>query len=213
MAGMAARSSSNRAASWGADAPVGEEQARERLLAAAEACYLEHGPSRTRMGDIANQAGVHRRTVYDYFPTKDALLAASFVRAIGGVLEASESCWQTDEPFLDQLVNAMTVGLQAARRSPTMALLIGTDELGRTFRAAEASELWGKSLAEALGGRIEAAMAAGEVRDDLSAETMAHWVTRIAFSLAAERGRPEDGGDAGLIRAFIPACLAPRPSL
>jgi hypothetical protein len=53
-------------------------------------------------------------------------------------------------------------------------------------------------------------MAAGEVRDDLTAETMAHWVTRIAFSLAAEPGRPEDGGDEGLIRAFLPACLAPQ---
>ena len=212
MAGMTAQTSSTRAASWGADAPVGEEQARERLLAAAEACYLERGPSRTRMGDIANRAGVHRRTVYDYFPTKDALLAASFVRAISGVQEVSEPCWQTDEPFLDRLVNAMIVGLQAARSSPTMALLIGADELGRTFRAAEASDLWGESLAKVLGRRIEVAMAAGEVRDDLSAETMAHWVTRIAFSLAAEQGRPEDGGDAGLIRAFIPACLAPRPS-
>jgi hypothetical protein len=91
-----------------------------------------------------------------------------------------------------------------------MALLIGADELGRTFRAAEASDVWSDNLAKALGQRIEAAMAAGEVRDDVTAETMAHWVTRIAFSLVAEPGRPEDGGDAGLIRAFVPACLAPQ---
>ncbi|MBB5160616.1 TetR/AcrR family transcriptional regulator [Mycobacterium sp. AZCC_0083] len=212
MAGMAAGASSTRAASWGADAPVGEEQARERLLDAAEACYLERGPTRTRMSDIANRAGVHRRTVYDYFPTKDALLAASFVRAISGVLDASEPCWHTAEPFLEQLVNAVVIGLEAARSSPAMALLIGADELGRTFRAAEASDVWSDNLAKALGQRIEAAMAAGEVRDDVTAETMAHWVTRIAFSLAAEPGRPEDGGDAGLIRAFVPACLAPRPA-
>jgi AcrR family transcriptional regulator len=212
MAGMAAGASSTRAASWGADAPVGEEQARERLLDAAEACYLERGPTRTRMSDIANRAGVHRRTVYDYFPTKDALLAASFVRAISGVLDASEPCWHTAEPFLEQLVNAVVIGLEAARSSPAMALLIGADELGRTFRAAEASDVWSDNLAMALGQRIEAAMAAGEVRDDVTAETMAHWVTRIAFSLAAEPGRPEDGGDAGLIRAFVPACLAPRPA-
>jgi AcrR family transcriptional regulator len=212
MAGMAAQVGSRRAASWGADAPVGEEQARERLLAAAEACYAERGPSRTRMSDIADRAGVHRRTVYDYFPNKDALLAASFVRAIGGVLAATESCWRTAEPFLERLVNAVVVGVAAARSSPTMAMLIGADELGRTFRAAEASDLWGEQLSEALGHRIEAAMAAGEVRDDVTAETMAHWVTRIAFSLAEEPGRPEDGGDEGLIRAFLPACLAPRPS-
>jgi hypothetical protein len=94
-----------------------------------------------------------------------------------------------------------------------MALLIGDDDLARTFRAAEASDVWSENLAQALGQRIEAAMAAGEVRDDLTAETMAHWVTRIAFSLAAEPGRPEDGGDEGLIRAFIPACLAPQRKL
>ncbi|ODR24667.1 MULTISPECIES: TetR/AcrR family transcriptional regulator [Mycolicibacterium] len=210
MTSVSGQTSSGRAAPWGADAPVGEEQARERLLAAAETCYAERGLARTRMSDIANKAGVHRRTVYDYFPTKDALLAASFVRAIGAVLEASQPCWDTGEPFLQQLVNATAVGLRAARNSPTMALLIGAEDMGRTFHAAEASESWSQNLAEALGQRIESAMAAGEVRDDLSAETMAHWVTRIAFSLVAEPGRPEDGGDEGLIRAFLPACLAPR---
>ncbi len=179
-------------------------------MAAAEACYLERGLSRTRMSDIANKAGVHRRTVYDYFPTKDALLAASFMRAISAVLAASEPYWDTGEPFLEQLVNATLVGLRAARSSPTMALLIGADDLSQTFHAAEASEAWGRNLAEALGRRIESAKLAGEVRDDLTAETMAHWVTRIAFSLVAEPGRPEDGGDEGLIRAFLPACLTPR---
>ncbi len=164
------------------------------------------------MSDIANKAGVHRRTVYHYFPTRDALLAACFVRAIAGVLDAAESCWHTEEPFLEQVVNAVLVGLEAARRSPTMALLIGAEEVGQTFRAAEASEIWRKDLAETFGQRIVAAAAAGEVRDDISAETMAHWVTRIAFSLVAEPGRPEDGGDEGLVRAFIPACLAPRAS-
>lgn len=210
MAGVSGRTSSRRAAPWGADAPVGEEQARERLLAAAEACYVERGVSRTRMSDIANRAGVHRRTVYDYFPTKDALLAASFVRAVRAVLDVSEPCWDTEEPFLDQLVNATTVGLRAARNSPTMALLIGADDLGKTFHAAEASETWNQNLAHVLGRRLEVAMEAGEVRDDLTADTMARWVTRIAFSLIAEPGRADDGGDEGLIRAFLPACLAPQ---
>ncbi|BBZ59218.1 TetR/AcrR family transcriptional regulator [Mycolicibacterium monacense] len=207
---MPTRTGAGRAGSWGTDSPVGQEQARERLLAAADACYAERGPTRTRMSDIANKAGVHRRTVYDYFPTKDALLAASFVRAISAVLDVAEPHWHTDEPFLEQLVNATLVGLQAARDSPAMALLISEEALGRTFRAAEASEAWRENLAEGLGRRIEVAMSAGEVRDDVSADTMAHWVTRIAFSLAAEPGRPEDGGDEGLIRAFVPASLAPR---
>lgn len=207
---MATQNSSGRAAAWGADLPVDEADARERLLAAAESCYAERGVRRTRMSDIAAKAGVHRRTVYDYFETKDALLAACFVRAITAVFDAAERCWRTTSPFLEQLVDAMLVGLDAARNSPSLAVLIGADELGQTFRATEASELWRQRLAEGLGQRLAAAAAAGDVRDDVSAETMARWVTRIAFSLVAEPGRAEDGGDEGLVRAFVPACLAPR---
>jgi AcrR family transcriptional regulator len=47
------------------------------LLTAAEACYAEKGPVRTRMSDIARRAGVYRSTVYYYFAKKDTLLAAS----------------------------------------------------------------------------------------------------------------------------------------
>lgn len=209
---MSSQTGSSRAAAWGANLPVDEADARERLLASAEACYAERGVGRTRMSDIAAKAGVHRRTVYDYFPSKDSLLAASFVRAITGVLDAAEHCWHTDKPFLEQLVDAMLVGLDAARNSPTMALLIDADQLSQTFRATEASDLWRHSLATGIGHRLAEAAAKGHVRADVSAETMAHWVARIAFSLVAEPGRTADGGDEGLLRSFIPASLAPTSS-
>jgi AcrR family transcriptional regulator len=209
MARVAAKRS-GRAAAWGADLPGTGEQARGRLLDAADACYRERGPSRTRMSDIADRAGVHRRTVYDYFPTKDALLAASFIRSISKVIAAAEPCWHTDEPFLEQLVHASLVGMDAVRNSPTLSLLLGGDELGRTYRAAAASEDWRKSLAEALDHRIAAAVAVGEVRADVAPEMMAHWVVRLGFSLLAEPGRPEDGGDEAILRAFLPASLANR---
>jgi AcrR family transcriptional regulator len=54
----------------GADLLLNEDEAQERLLAAAKACYAERGPTGTRMSDIANRAGVNRSTVYYYFPTK-----------------------------------------------------------------------------------------------------------------------------------------------
>jgi len=201
---------SGRAGRWGADLPADEEQARERLLRAAEACYVEHGPNRTKMTDIARKAGVHRTTVYAYFPNRDAVLAASFVRAVAGVLDAAEPCWRTAEPFLEQVVQASLAGMAAARSSPTMRLLIGDDALGRTFHVTEHSEIWRSRLAEALGRRIAAAADAGDVRDDIAPEIMAHWVTRMCFSLIAEPGNPEYGGDEGLLRAFLTASLAPR---
>jgi AcrR family transcriptional regulator len=68
--------------------PRTRTRARERLLAAADACYAAKGPVRTRMSDIARRAGVHRSTVYYYFAKKDTLLAASFVRVLAATAQA-----------------------------------------------------------------------------------------------------------------------------
>jgi AcrR family transcriptional regulator len=197
---------------WGADLPAGEDEARERLLAAAEACYAERGPTRTRMADISAKAGVHRSTVYYYFPSRDAVLAACFVRALDGVLATAEECWDTDQPFLDRLVNACLVGNAAARDSPSTRLLIANDEAAHTYRAAEASEVWRRRLSEAIGDRLAAAAADGEVRSDLSPHTLARWIARINFSLMTEPANPDDGGDEGVLRHLLAASLAPRPS-
>lgn len=197
---------------WGADLPANEDEARERLLVAAEACYAERGPTRTKMGDIAIKAGVHRSTVYYYFPNKDAVLAASFVRALEEVLAAAEHCWQTDEPFLDRLVNACLVGNQAARRSASARLLIANNEATHTYQVAEASDIWRSTLANALGERLSKAAATGEVRNDLSAETLARWITRVNFSLMAEPADTADGGEEGVLRHLLAASLTPRPA-
>lgn len=207
---MTAQPDPERAGAWGADSPVDEDEARERLLVAAESCYAERGPSRTRMGDIARMAGVHRSTVYYYFPNKGAVLAASFVRGLTDILKTTEPCWDTGKPFLERLVHASLVGNEAARNSPTLRLLIDREEAGHTYRAAEASEPWRTKLAEALGQRLETAAAAGEVRDDVPSETLARWVARINFSLMTEPGKPEDGGDEGILRNLLAASLRPR---
>lgn len=207
---MTAQPGANRAGAWGADLPLNEEQARERLLAAAEDCYAERGPSRTRMSDIATRAGVNRSTVYYYFQNKEAVLVASFVRALAGILVSIEPCWHTDEPFLDQLVAACLAGNEAARTSPTTRLLIDNDEALHTYHAAQASDLWRTELAKALGRRIARAAAAGEVRNDISPEALARWVTRVNFSLMAEPAGAEDGGEEGVLRHLLAASLAPR---
>ena len=208
---MTARPEEHRAGSWDPDSPADEDGARERLLVAADACYAEKGPVRTRMIDIARRAGVHRSTVYYYFSKKDTLLAASFVRVLAATAEAVEQCWQTDDPFLTQLVAACLRGTDIARSSPIMRSLIEEHQaLGVAYHAAEGSELWRAKLAETLVRRLEAAAAAGEIRRDLPADTLARSIVRINFSLIAEPAGPEDGGDEGLLRNLLVASLKPR---
>lgn len=201
-----------RAARPGGAGWPSDDEVRERLLNAADSCYADKGPVRTRMGDIARRAGVHRSTLYYYFPSRDALLVASFVRVLSTTLQAVEQCWQTDEPFLAQLIAACLRGIDIARSSAMMRSLVDDHQaVGAAYHAAEGSELWRAKLADALVRRLEAAGAAGDIRRDLPADTLARWIVRINFSLVAEPAKPEDGGDEGVLRNLLIASLKPPP--
>jgi len=49
------------------------ELQRERILAAAEMLFLQHGIDKIRMIDIAAEAGITKMTLYRYFPDIDAI--------------------------------------------------------------------------------------------------------------------------------------------
>lgn len=105
------------------------------------------------------------------------------MRVLAATAEAVEQCWQTDDPFLTQLVAACLRGTDIARNSPIMRSLMEEHQaLGVAYHAAEGSELWRAKLAETLVRRLEAGAAAGEIRRDLSADTLARWIVRINFT-------------------------------
>ena len=205
----AERRNGQRAPAWGADLPLTDNEARDRLIKAAEACFAERGPSRTKVTHVAAKAGVHRTTVYSYFPNMDAILAACFVKANNSVLAAAEPYFAEDRPFIDRLIDAVLAGLRVARSNPTMLSMTAAPDLVRTRRAAERSEAWRTGVVEDLAARFATADP-GEVRTDVSPQQMAHWVARIAFSLIEEPGSPDVGGDEGLLRAFLPGAIAPQ---
>jgi len=197
-----------RAPAWGADLPLTEEEARARLITAAEACFFERGPSRTKITHVAAKAGVHRTTVYSYFANMDEILAACFVKATTGVVDAAEPYFSQRAPFIERLITGALAGLEAARASPTMRAMTTPDELARTHRAAEQSEAWRAEVVDRLAERFTAAEP-GEVRADVSSHVLAQWVVRICFSLIEEPADPAIGGDEGLLRTFLPRTIAP----
>ncbi len=58
------------------------EMKREALLRAAVSAFNRRGFSQTSLDDIAQNLGVTKPTLYYYFPTKSALVAACFDRAM-----------------------------------------------------------------------------------------------------------------------------------
>jgi AcrR family transcriptional regulator len=55
----------------------GSSDSRERILAAARACFAAHGYDRTRIRDVADDAGVDPALVHYFFNTKDGLFVAA----------------------------------------------------------------------------------------------------------------------------------------
>lgn len=199
----------SRSPAWGADLPTDDEQARHRILDAAEACFAERGPSRTKMTHIAAKAGIHRTTLYSYFPSRDAVLAACFVKAAQATIDAGEKHFREPGPFVERLICAVVAGLKVARQSVTMRSMISPEELAHTHHAAEQSQIWRTEVVDRFAEWFAEADP-GEVRADVSPQGLAQWVTRICFSLIEEPGSAEYGGDEGLLRAFLPGTIAPQ---
>jgi AcrR family transcriptional regulator len=76
-----------RSHGWGGNTPASDEEAIERILAAADRIIGESGSS-MRIADVARALGVTRQTVYRYFPGTQALLVATALRSADGFLDS-----------------------------------------------------------------------------------------------------------------------------
>ena len=56
--------------------PKDPQATRQRLLAAADEVFYAHGIRSSSVDDVAQRAGLTKRTLYYHFPSKDALAAA-----------------------------------------------------------------------------------------------------------------------------------------
>ncbi|MBU9763449.1 TetR/AcrR family transcriptional regulator [Mycobacterium sp. TNTM28] len=59
-----------------------DEEARSRLLDAAERCIVDRGDTQIRMTAVASDAGVARSTLYRYYASRDDLLLGLVLRRI-----------------------------------------------------------------------------------------------------------------------------------
>jgi len=110
---------------------------RDALIVAAREVFEERGYAGTRMGDIAEAAGVSHGTVYTWFATKEAILTAvveSFVAELSEALRTPEG---TDA--LDRIDVANRKYLDAYRRQSKLLAVVeqaaATDESFRDVLA------------------------------------------------------------------------------
>ncbi|WP_163714657.1 TetR/AcrR family transcriptional regulator [Mycobacterium timonense] len=182
-----------RAGSWGDRPPTDDDEARSRLLDAAEACYERHGVSRTTVDDIAREASVHRTTVYRYFGSRDDVLAFVMLRDSAGVIEGAQRSMEGDGPFGNRLLDALDGAIAAVEKSRWLRALFSPESLTMTVAAA-ASTAFRDRIREALRPYVDAAKATGELREQLDPDAVADWLVRVAQMLLMDHlaGGPHD---------------------
>lgn len=156
----------------------------DRLLAAADAAFTQHG-AEASLEDIARRAAVGIGTLYRHFPTRQILLEATFGGRLDALRDEADNLASTTPPM-----QALTTWLRSLLRYVTE--FRGLSELVMTTMRNRNSELHasGAGMRRAGGRLLSRAQATGEVRPDLDDADLILMVNGIVW--AAERVPGED---------------------
>ena len=131
---------------------------RERILDAAAVLFSERGYANTRMADIASAVDMKAGSLYYYFDSKEAVLAAVVGDRVGSAVTTLEQVISGDETPVDKIRAAIAGHLEVFdRQSELYSIFIGerfesinsdlaarVDDLGRRYE-----ELWTTLIADA----------------------------------------------------------------
>ena len=104
-----------------------EPTVRERIMAAGLATAETNGLTRLSMGDVAKQAGVSRQTVYKYFPSKEALIAAVVEHEAATLIATVVTAAQVHDEPAAAMEAALVAALRGARAHPLLDRLLRTE--------------------------------------------------------------------------------------
>jgi AcrR family transcriptional regulator len=139
---------------------------RERVLEAAKVVFSAGGPDAS-LEAVARQAGVGIGTLYRHFPTREALFESVYRREVDQLSDLAEQLKGEASPVeaLRQWLRA-NVEFVATKKGMSAALALVVTST---------SDLTAYSIArltKAVGGLLDRAVAAGEIRADISPEDL-----------------------------------------
>jgi AcrR family transcriptional regulator len=139
---------------------------RERVLEAAKAVFSAGGPEAS-LEAVARKAGVGIGTLYRHFPTRRALFEGVYRREVEQLADLAENLKEKAQP-LDALREWMRsiVRFVATKKGMSAALELAAN------KNSELISYSSDQLTRAVGALLDRAVAAGEVRVDITAEDL-----------------------------------------
>ncbi len=106
------------------DRSIASEEKRKTLLDAAVRVFARAGYHGSRVGDIAEEAGVAHGLLYHYFPSKEEVLQTIFRENWGELIERFRAVEAADEPAGEKLEGIAKILLRTWRNDPDLVTVM-----------------------------------------------------------------------------------------
>ena len=128
------------------DRQAGAEEKRRQILDAAVRVFARRGFHTSRVGDIAEEAGVAHGLLYHYFASKDEVLQTVFRENWSELLQRFEQVDASEEPADEKLRGIVKILLRTWRNDPDLVTVM-VREVGRSAQLATQVEVIGEGFA------------------------------------------------------------------
>ena len=120
---------------WSGTPPADTAEARHRLTDAAVRCVQRLGHERTRLADVASEAGVTRPTIYAYFESRDDILRSAMLHAADDLVDRLSEHVGGQHSAADTAVEILIFCLREVASHPGLAPLLTPGGAGFGSRA------------------------------------------------------------------------------
>jgi TetR/AcrR family fatty acid metabolism transcriptional regulator len=155
------------------DRPTSAEEKRRVILDAAVRVFARDGFHTSRVGDIAEEAGVAHGLLYHYFSSKDEVLLTVFSENWSDLLVRFEAVEASEEPADEKLRGLVKILLRTWRNDPALVTVM-VREVGRSPHLATQVDDIGRGFA-VIQRVVEQGQADGVFRPDID-PLLASWV-------------------------------------
>jgi AcrR family transcriptional regulator len=183
-----------------------QELAVDRILEAAREVFGRDGIQGARMGNIARSAGCARATLYRYFPNKETLLQAYMARVAKDFSAVLDESLRGLRSFGDRIIEAVAVSVELIQEREDVAPFFSEEGLGLTAQLTSNAAALREQLARQLQRESDSNRIQGELRDEVSAEEAADWLTRVIFSFSV---LPAEARSGKALRKYLEKMLIP----
>jgi TetR/AcrR family transcriptional regulator, fatty acid metabolism regulator protein len=155
------------------DRSIATGDKRQRILDAAVRVFADHGYHGSRVGDIAEDAGVAHGLLYHYFSSKEEVLRTIFAENWGQLIARFRAVEESDESAEQKLEGIAKILLRTWRNDPALVTVMVREVARSEHLQGQVMEV--REAFAILQRVIEEGQATGDFRGDVDAR-FASWI-------------------------------------